>query len=161
MNVIPKLALVVGEDQPKLALRARQAPLLQRVHNEQSQRDRSLARFSFGFADLAEAVGALAHMKLALLEIHGFRGRPRNSELRIPVKMAVTRIGLARPFAAWTLRLIWSGVGMSIPTFSFALSRLLSLIDTSIATFWATLPRRLASRKSDLRLVSTFARLRA
>lgn len=72
------------------------------------------------------------------------------------MKIAVIRNGRARPVAAWIMRLISSGVGISTPTFSFDLARLSRLIDTLSATFCATLPRRCASFSSDLRLVNTF-----
>ena len=65
MDVIPKLAFSVREYEVEIAPRADQLPLPQRVHDIGSDRDRTLA----GLADLAKAVGALAHMDLAPPEI--------------------------------------------------------------------------------------------
>ena len=72
------------------------------------------------------------------------------------MKIAVTKNGRCLP-AAWTIRLISSGSGISTPAFSLFLPRRSRLIDTSSATFCATLPRRLAFFNTILRAVKTFA----
>ena len=81
---------------------------------------------------------------------------PRSSEERIPVKMAVTRNGRARPFAAAMIRAISSRDGMSTPIWSFAAARLSALIDTPSAGSLARVPRRRASLRMALRVISTF-----
>src|SRR5262245_20004552 len=82
--------------------------------------------------------------------------RPRSSEARSPVKVAVIRNGRTRPVAACRILLISSGVGISTPTSSLRSPRLSLRILTGSATFCATLPRRCASLSNIFKLVRTF-----
>jgi hypothetical protein len=88
-------------------------------------------------------------------------GRPRSSEARNPVKIAVTISGRNRPVAVASSCCTCSLLGISTPTSSFFTSRRLVSTLTGKAAFCAASPRRCASDRIALRTASTLrARLR-
>ena len=62
-------AAACREHKAAIALRASELPLPQRVENHRRQGNRALAGFGLRLADRAVAVGALADVKLPLVEV--------------------------------------------------------------------------------------------
>lgn len=70
VGVILNVALAVREDETEVALRALQLLLAERVHDNRRQRDRSLPGIRFRHPHFLIAVGPLAHMQKAPLQVN-------------------------------------------------------------------------------------------
>src|SRR5512132_3544774 len=91
VGVIPYSANSVWKDQIEFAPRAGEAMLLERVHDNGSDRDRALTCSGLRLANLAVPVGTAANMQLAPFKIDIIPLEATQSELRRPLKIAVMR----------------------------------------------------------------------
>ena len=110
--------------------------------------------FDFGFANLVVSVCTLSRTcSLPPLRSTSDHRSPRSSDARRPGEGRSHAAMAADASAAARMALTSSGAGISTPTSSLPSLRLSASIRlTPSATFCATLPRRCASRRSDLRL---------